>query len=56
MKESESYKKKQAGVELGLTQAETVSLELGLLKGLTKISLSCVASTLQIMPGSTLDE
>ena len=28
----------QAGVELGLTQAETVSLELGLIKGLTKIS------------------
>ena len=24
---------KQAGVELGLTQAETVSLELGLIKG-----------------------
>ena len=44
---------KQAGVELGLTQAETVSLEL---KGSTKISLSCVASTLQIRPGKTLDK
>ena len=29
---------KQAGVELGLTQAETVSLELKLIKGLTKRS------------------
>ena len=29
---------KQAGVELGLTQAETVSLELGLIKGWTKTS------------------
>ena len=28
----------QAGVELGLTQAETVSLELDLIKGLIKIS------------------
>ena len=32
------YKRKQAGVDLGLTQAETVSLELGLIKGLTKTS------------------
>ena len=28
----------QTGVELGLTQAETVSLELGLIEGLTKTS------------------
>ena len=37
---------KQAGVELGLTKAETVSLELGLIKGLTKISLSCAGVNL----------
>ena len=37
----DQIQKEQAGVELGLTQAETVSLELGLIKGLTKISLSC---------------
>ena len=39
-------KKKQAGIELELTQAETVSLELGLIKGKTKISSSCAGVNL----------
>ena len=31
------HKTKQAGVELGLTQADTISLEISLIKGLTKL-------------------
>ena len=46
--EIHNLKYKQAGVELGLTQAETVSLELGLIKGLTKISWSCAGVNLTI--------
>ena len=41
-----AYMSKLAGVELELTQAESVSLELGLIKGLTKINLSCAGVNL----------
>ena len=44
---------KQAGVELGLTQAETVSLDLKVIKGLTKTSWSCAEVNLK---GETLDK
>ena len=43
---------KQAGVELGLTQAETVSPELDLIKGLIKAMLGL---TLQLRKDLTLD-
>ena len=45
-----SNKDEQAGVELGLTQAETFSLELGLIKSLTKLSKSksCAGVNLSI--------
>ena len=48
LEEPDTMQKEQAGVELGLTQAETVSLELELIKGLTKRSWSCAGVNLTI--------
>ena len=52
IKNEDNPKNEQAGVELGLTQAETVSLELDLIKGLIKAMLRL---TLQLRKDLTLD-
>ena len=49
-------KVKHAGVELGLTQAETVSLEPELIKVWLKEAEAVLASTLQLRPSLTLDK
>ena len=47
---------KQAGVELELTQAETVSLELDLIKGLTKLAEAVLDSNLRLRPDITFNK